>query len=99
MNSEGNRLTGENSRYEIHDENLRSEGNRLRGENLRYEIYDETLRSEVHIQLLRSVVSNFLYDLLVNIFRQCWYQIGGVLEHLITPVCSYSLVKVATLMF
>lgn len=46
-----------------------------------FEIYDGNLTSEMYLQLLRGPISNFLDNLPLNRYANCWYQMDGAPAH------------------
>lgn len=46
-----------------------------------YFIYNETLKSRLYLQILRTVVAEFLEDLPLQVYMNCWYQLDGAPAH------------------
>lgn len=53
----------------------------LMDNRVRYTVYDENLTSEKYIQILRENVTDFLDELPLNVYNNCWYQMDGAPAH------------------
>lgn len=51
------------------------------GDRVRYEIYDENLTSARYLQILREVVTDFIDNLPLNVYNNCYYQMDGAPAH------------------
>lgn len=60
----------------------------LMGNKLCYHIYDENLNGPRYLEILRTVVTNFLDNLPVNQYFSCWYQLDGAPSHCSRPVSN-----------
>ena len=49
----------------------------LKYDKIEFLIYDEPLNSEKYLQILRSVVNEFLDNLSLEDYRTCWFQLDG----------------------
>lgn len=53
----------------------------LKDNKLCYHIYDGTLTSQRYMEILRTIVSDFLDDLPLQEYGRCWYQLDGAPPH------------------
>lgn len=53
----------------------------LKDNQVRFLIYDETLNSTKYLEILRSVVNDFLENIPLQILRTCWFQLDGAPAH------------------
>lgn len=53
----------------------------LKDNKIRYFIYDEPLNSAKYLEILRTVLNDFLDDLPLQEYRTCWYQLDGAPAH------------------
>ena len=53
----------------------------LKYNNITFLIYDEPLNSDKYLQILRTVVNQFLENLPLEEYRTCWFQLDGAPAH------------------
>lgn len=53
----------------------------LKDNMFKYYLYEENLNTNVYLNILRTVVFDFLHDLPLNERNNCWYQLDGAPAH------------------
>jgi hypothetical protein len=53
----------------------------LKDNQIAFYIYDESLNSNKYLQILRSVVEDFVENLTLEDYRTCWFQLDGAPAH------------------
>lgn len=60
----------------------------MMNDKIKFCFYDENLNSQKYLEILRTIVSDFLDELSLETLRHCWYQLDGAPAHCTNEVTN-----------